>query len=233
MTDNGTGSVLSTNWATGLHSSEEEDGSHHWRRKVFAIFFIGWLMSVLSIFVDESGEFGTNSEYYLLTLVFHDQRQTISSQVKRLDSLLKIAGLPNEKPIHTAPLIRKEEYYFHMDISDRQQLFDKLFTFTRTAGIRYKTLVYRKREYPENYLLVNKISRDLTLFLRDNLDYFQAFESIITYYDGGQSEITRIIGVVFGANLFEVDFRKVKPAKLSFVSSSGSPLLHGIVDDKG
>jgi len=168
-------------------------------------------MSVLSIFVDESGEFGTNSEYYILTLVFHDQRHTISSQVKRLDTLLKIAGLPNERPIHTAPLIRKEEGYFHLDISDRRQLFDKLLTFTRTAGIRYKTFVYRKREYPENYLLVNRLSRDLALFLRDNLSYFQAFDNIISYYDGGQSEITQIIGIVFGANLFEVDFRKVKP----------------------
>ncbi|MCL2136790.1 MAG: DUF3800 domain-containing protein [Coriobacteriia bacterium] len=168
-------------------------------------------MSALSIFIDESGEFGTNSEYYLLTLVFHDQRQSVTSQVKRLDSLLEMAGLPNEKPIHTAPLIRKEESYFHLDLSARRQLFDKLFTFTRTVGIKYKTFVYRKREFSENYLLVNRIARDLASFLRDNLVYFQAFDNIITYYDGGQSEITQIIGVVFSASLFEVDYRKVKP----------------------
>lgn len=29
-------------------------------------------MSELSVFIDESGDFGTNSEYYLLTLVFHN-----------------------------------------------------------------------------------------------------------------------------------------------------------------
>jgi hypothetical protein len=143
--------------------------------------------------------------------VFHDQSQDISSQISRFDSLLHSAGLPNEKPIHTAPLIRKEEEYFHLDISKRRQLFDRLFTFARTTGIRYKTFSYKKKEYPENQLLFNRIARDLSMFLDENLGYFQSFDKIITYYDGGQAEVTRIVAIAFGISLFEVDFRKVKP----------------------
>lgn len=30
-------------------------------------------MKELSVFVDESGEFGSGSKYYLVTLLFHDQ----------------------------------------------------------------------------------------------------------------------------------------------------------------
>jgi hypothetical protein len=168
-------------------------------------------MSALSVFIDESGEFGTNSEYYLLTLVFHDQSKSISSQIERLDSLLDAAGLPNDKPIHTAPLIRKEDEYFHLDIETRRKVFDRLFTFTRTIRVKYVTFTYRKREHRGNQQLIDRVSRDMALFFRDNLEYFQGFDHIITYYDGGQSEITRIIDVVFAVNFFEFDSRKAQP----------------------
>ena len=39
--------------------------------------------SVLSIFADESGEWGKRSEYYLITLVFHDQSKDISLALER------------------------------------------------------------------------------------------------------------------------------------------------------
>ena len=41
-------------------------------------------MKELSVFVDESGEFGSSSKYYLVTLLFHDQ----SIDIGPLDSLL-------------------------------------------------------------------------------------------------------------------------------------------------
>ncbi len=42
--------------------------------------------SVLSIFADESGEWGKRSEYYLITLVFHDQSKDISLALERYRS---------------------------------------------------------------------------------------------------------------------------------------------------
>ena len=42
--------------------------------------------STLSIFIDESGDFGELKErpaYYLVTLVFHDQSRDISDNVKK------------------------------------------------------------------------------------------------------------------------------------------------------
>lgn len=42
----------------------------------------------LSIFADESGGQNGTSKYYLLTLVFHDQAQTIDLLVKKLSSIV-------------------------------------------------------------------------------------------------------------------------------------------------
>ena len=49
--------------------------------------FIGGPMKELSIFIDESGDFGPyakHSPYYLVTMVFHDQRKSIDHAVQVL-----------------------------------------------------------------------------------------------------------------------------------------------------
>ena len=69
-------------------------------------------MSELSIFVDESGDFGEyakHSPYYVLTMVFHDQSVDISRQISVLDENLDNMGY-GDVAIHTEPLIRREEY---------------------------------------------------------------------------------------------------------------------------
>ena len=48
-------------------------------------------MKELSVFIDESGDFGEyNNEtpYYIVTLVFHDQENDIGEYVERLDAQL-------------------------------------------------------------------------------------------------------------------------------------------------
>ena len=44
-------------------------------------------MKELSVFIDESGDFGEITErpaYYLVTLLFHDQKNEIAANVKNL-----------------------------------------------------------------------------------------------------------------------------------------------------
>lgn len=48
-------------------------------------------MKELSIFVDESGDFGDyekHAPYYIVTLVLHDQDKDISNELKKLDEAL-------------------------------------------------------------------------------------------------------------------------------------------------
>lgn len=52
-------------------------------------------MKELSIFVDESGDFGeysTHSPYYIVTIVLHDQSKDISSEIIRLNNELVDLG---------------------------------------------------------------------------------------------------------------------------------------------
>ena len=53
-------------------------------------------MKELSIFIDESGDFGEITErpaYYLVTLLFHDQKNDIASNVKNLRIVPRIPDL--------------------------------------------------------------------------------------------------------------------------------------------
>ncbi len=50
-------------------------------------------------------------------------------------------------------------------------------------------------------------------FLRDNLAFFQSFESVIVYYDNGQALVTDLINTVLCAYLTNVDVRKIIPCE--------------------
>ena len=65
-------------------------------------------MKELSVFIDESGDFGEITErpaYYLVTLLFHDQKNEIASNVKKLEESTKNSGFDFEY-IHMGPVIR-------------------------------------------------------------------------------------------------------------------------------
>jgi hypothetical protein len=65
-------------------------------------------LSELSIFTDETGDYGKNSDYYKVILLFHDQSADISHHVERLSKELEIIGFPPGSAVHTYPIIRKE-----------------------------------------------------------------------------------------------------------------------------
>ena len=55
-------------------------------------------MKEISIFIDESGNFGeyqSHNPFYLLTLVFHDQSLDISPNLIRLNEVLLQRNLPD------------------------------------------------------------------------------------------------------------------------------------------
>ena len=71
-------------------------------------------MSELSIFIDESGDFGTydiRSPYYIITMVFHDQSCDISEPIAKLRRDLSNLGIDPDHYVHTGPIIRREKEY--------------------------------------------------------------------------------------------------------------------------
>lgn len=175
-------------------------------------------MSELSIFVDESGDFGEyskHSPYYVISLVLHDQEINISSAIKILNSELEKLKV-QDFCIHTEPLIRKEESYVNMDASERRTILTKLFYFAAKIDIKFTTFVYKKKNFRESLLkdslkLEAQIVKDMNNFISHNKMYFDKFDKVILYYDNGQKNITRILNTVLATSFHEYDIRKVLP----------------------
>lgn len=171
-------------------------------------------MKELSIFIDESGDFGNYQEhcpFYIISLVFHEQNKSIDTQVNKLNQFLSENNLKNHT-IHTAPLIRQEQSYKNMDISLRSKIFKQLFNFVRNVDISYKTIVVDKKMYSEQIDIVKIIAKELSSFIKDNYQYFNQFDNIIIYYDNGQIQLTKILTAIFSSLLGDCfDFRVVMP----------------------
>lgn len=147
-------------------------------------------MPEISLFADESGESGTESKYYLLTLVFHEQDSSIDGQIKLYERALHDKGLPDIPP-HTSPLLNGHDDYKRMDIQDRKRLLQSFFTMLQHMPIKYHTFAYRKGSFGSDAELVARMRRDVVNLVFDNLEYLQRFDKVKVYYDDGQYVVTK------------------------------------------
>lgn len=192
----------------------KDPGPNYLAGRLPAVFYCRGIMKELSIFVDESGDFGEyekHAPYYIITMIMHDQSVDISNEIWKLNEALKNMGYGNEQAIHTEPLIRRENPYRYFQPNERRAIFSKLFYFTLGCDIKYKSFVYKKSEYDNIFKLEARMARDLSQFITDNFVYFQSFSKVILYYDNGQHELNRILNTVFATQLVDYDVRKVIP----------------------
>ena len=167
----------------------------------------------LSVFIDESGDFGEyalHSPYYLVTMVFHDQNIDISEKIKAFYQHLNNLGY-DQHAIHAGPLIRRESVYEYDQMERRKKLFNALFHFVRLLDVHYDFILIKKSECSDLIQLTSKISKEIASRLRSNMAYWEQFEEIVVYYDNGQIELTKILTSVFNTMFSNVDFRKVQP----------------------
>ncbi len=168
----------------------------------------------LSIFIDESGDFGEyshHSPYYIIAMVFHDQGDDIRDAVDNLDhelSNLELSGLC----IHTGPIVRKEEIYARMEIEKRRRIFNKMVSFFRQVNIRYKCFHIEKKHIADSVEAAGKLSKQIAWFIREHYEEFLAYDDVKIYYDNGQVEVSKILSSVFNATLPNPVFRKVMPS---------------------
>lgn len=150
------------------------------------------MMKECSIFVDETGGQGGHSTYYAVTLVIHDQADSLTATVARYESSLRDRGLANI-PFHASPLMNGHDAYENMDIKMRKSLFVAFFILFQHMPIRYWTFLYKRSELSGNDAFVARIRKDVVTFLFDNLEYFQSFDRVKIYYDGGQDIVVQSI----------------------------------------
>lgn len=171
-------------------------------------------MKELSIFIDESGDFGEyshHSPWYIVTMVFHNQQVSIQEPLDYLEKELALLGL-EKHCIHTGPMIRKEDEYAEMGYLERRKIFNKMVIFLRQSGIKYKSLYIEKKHIKDIVEATGKLSKQISIFIKEHYEYLLSFDLVKIYYDNGQVELNKILSTLFHAFLPRVEFRKVTPS---------------------
>ena len=179
-------------------------------------------MNELSVFVDESGDFGeyeSHSPFYIVSLVFHEQSVDISAELTRLRDFMKLRGLP-DYTVHAGPLIRRDNEYRGFDLDERKRIFDNLFNFLRVVDISYHPIIIEKKQLVDDVDLVYRITKQLSAFLNEHNQTFMSYDRVIVYYDYGQSELAKILVSVFNAKLTNVVIRKIAPANYKLLQAA-------------
>ncbi len=149
-------------------------------------------MRELSIFCDESGGEGGHSKYRLVTLVFHNQADSLENHIRTYQNALSAKGLP-DIPFHASPLMNGHDSYENMESPDRRQLLTHFFIFQRALPFRYRTFAYKRSEVQDEVIFTARLRKDLVVLLGDNLEFFQGFDKVKIYYDGGQGTVTKAL----------------------------------------
>lgn len=171
-------------------------------------------MRELSIFCDESGDFGpydAQAPYYILCFVMHDQSADISEGVSYLERAISSTGFDKETPVHCGPLIRRENEFKSYDMDIRRKLFDAIFRFYRHCDISFTSFIIEKKTYGGGSSLSARIDRLIGDFLEEHQGFFQSHDRVVIYYDKGQAEITRTLKETFTKYLNGVEFQVVDP----------------------
>ena len=133
---------------------------------VFLATFFLRMRKNLSIFIDESGDFGKYNNiapYYLVTMLFHDQKHSINELLQYLSDSLSMKSY-SEHCLHTGPLIRKEEVYELMTIDERKSILNCFMNFASKVEFKYITFVVEKREDFNQFKIISLLSKQITLF---------------------------------------------------------------------
>ena len=158
-------------------------------------------MSVLSIMIDEAGNFNmsaSSNPLYCISLVFHNQAYDISGIVDEFDEIQRLKGFNSDRAVHISPLIRKEVPYQDLNKADRKSLFTATAAFIQKLPIKYKTFIFDKTQTDTYNSFLAKMLSTIREFINANLSFFQQFEQIVIYYDKGQKEISSLLNASFG-----------------------------------
>ena len=167
-------------------------------------------MSELSIFIDESGDFGKydpKAPFYIISLVLHDQSDDISEPIQYLIRGLADTSLKRNF-VHMGPLIRREAEYKQLTVPERTKVLRKMINFTAKAKFLQKSFVVEKKHIDDEFELIGKFTRQLSPFIEQNYQYFLNYDKIKIYYDNGQEGVMKIIATVFFTHFESAEFKK-------------------------
>ena len=171
-------------------------------------------MQELSIFVDESGDAGEVSTYYLITMVLHNQSDSLDNATQPYTQDLSNRGLV-DIPFHLGPLLTGHDSYQNLDVDTRKQYLSCFRVLVNHLPFSYTTLSYKKDRYKNDSLLLAEfMKRDLIETFFNNLELFQSFDVIKVYYDNGQPVVTKALhdAIEYALCKNAIIYKDAKPA---------------------
>lgn len=167
----------------------------------------------MSVFVDESGNFddiADPSRYCIVTLVFHDQADDISRQIRELDRANEDLGLDIRTfHFHSSPLIRQEGEYAAMSRRMRGRILDRMLTFVRHVEFSFCCFHADTAFANSEEQVVAQLYEDMAEHFRAHRSRFESVENVKVYYDAGQKPVSRMLDRVF-AQVFPCSVRFVQ-----------------------
>ena len=149
-------------------------------------------MAELSLYVDESGEFGSESKYYLVTIVFHDVADDIQEHIDCYRNALQRCSLP-DATFHMSPLLYRHDQYADMSVEDRKKYLRLFGQLVSRLPIAYRTISVEKRGREMPSTLLARLTREVVSVLQGQLAMLQGYDHVEVCYDGGQKEINALL----------------------------------------
>ncbi|MEI3230290.1 MAG: ABC transporter [Gordonibacter pamelaeae] len=94
---------------------------------------------------------------------------------------------------HLSPLMNGHCEYADLGLGVRKRHLSKGSVFTQSLPFTYQTFAFKKTGFDGADKLLVRMKRDITSFLFDHLEFFQAFDKVKVYYDDGQQAVSEVI----------------------------------------
>ena len=109
---------------------------------------------------------------------------------------------------HVGPIIRKEDEFKNMNISERKRFLNKILILYSILPVLHKEFEYKKKEFDENKAkTLLRLAKDIHAFLLLHKEYFSSFDLINIYYDKGQQIVYSAFAQAFGISGLNVEFK--------------------------
>ena len=173
--------------------------------------------NILSIFVDESGNFSCEKEasrFYIVCFVMHNQNSAIGDHVRKLNSDFDLMGFSN-LCFHAGPIIRHEDGYEFMNWELRNRIFSKMMAFCRKAEFKYHCFTVDKKFVASEAQIIERLKTEIRTFLEMFRSDSEGGQYLKVYYDCGQTPITNLLREVM-TSVYGGDWalaQDVKPIK--------------------
>ena len=199
--------MVEYNWVWALSSLG------HRRRGEFLAILLEVKMKELSIFIDESGDFGPfdkNSINYIVTFVLHSQSINLDEEISKLNNkLLNIDS--NIEYIHLGPIIRREAIFSTLTIDERRKFAYSMLNFINSISINHFSITIEKAKSFDKIKLSGELSKKITQKIDELKFLFDKYDKLIVYYDNGQIELSSILNAIFSVHFPHIEFRKANP----------------------